>query len=55
MVGKVDFQELSTYLAVVARVVVAAAGGGVPYRGVAVSPPTTLSASAPASLVDILF
>lgn len=53
MVGKVDFRELSTYLAVVARVLVAAAAGGVPYRGVAVSPPTTLSS--PASLVDILF
>lgn len=52
MVGKVDFRELSTYLAVVARVL-AAAAGGVPYRGVAVSPPTTLSS--PASLVDILF
>lgn len=56
MFNKVDFKEVFAYLAVVACVAAAApAAPAVPHRGVAVSPPTTLSSNSPASLVDILF
>ncbi len=50
LVVNMPFKDVLTYLAVVVRVARAML-----YRGVVVSPPTTLCSNSPASLVDILF